>query len=257
MITFSAVNEIAGVRHAFFTREGGVSGGPYQTLNCGYGSGDDPDKVTRNRDIAMELMGLQGVPVITAYQEHTPNVAVVDAPWSREDAPVADGMVTNIPEIGLGILTADCAPILIADKNAKVIGAGHAGWRGALAGIAGAVVEAMRELGGDPKQMVAAVGPCIAQRSYEVGAELYDAFCADDDENRIFFAAAQRDGHFMFDLSSYVMRSLAKAGVKNVVRGQSDTCREEDRFFSYRRTVKNGGGDYGRGLSVIALTGRG
>lgn len=253
MITISAINGIAGVRHAFFTREGGVSEGPFRALNCGYGSGDDPGNVARNREIALARVELDGAPLVTAYQKHTADVALVREPWAPDEAPVADAMVTDVAGIVLGILSADCAPVLLADPDAKVVGAAHAGWRGALAGVAGAVVEAMADLGADTKRIVAAIGPCIAQRSYEVGEDFAGTFIDDDPDNAMFFQAARRDGHRMFDLSGYVSRRLNQAGVRRVIRAPSDTCREEARFFSYRRTVLNGERDYGRGLSVIAL----
>ena len=166
MLTVGPLNEIARIRHGFFSRDGGVSDGPFASLNCGYGSGDDPAKVTENRARAMERLDLDGSRLVTAYQTHSTEVAVVEEPWNREDAPRVDGLVTTQPRLALGILTADCAPVLMADAKARVIGAAHAGWRGALNGILEAVIEAMIELGARRNTIVVGVGPTIGQRSW-------------------------------------------------------------------------------------------
>ena len=253
MITFAALNRLDKVRHAFFTREGGVSEGLFGSLNCGFGSGDGAANITRNRQIAMEMMELPPTALVTARQNHTVEVALVDAALNEGTAPAADGLVTKTPGIALGILTADCAPVLIADANAGVIGAAHAGWRGALDGIVEAVIEKMTDLGAQPSEMVAVIGPCIAQRSYEVGREFSARFLGNDGGNETFFAPARQAGHFMFDLSGYVARRLAAAGLAKVVCSPGDTCEEADRFFSYRRAVLKGEQDYGRCLATIAL----
>jgi YfiH family protein len=254
MITISAINGISGVRHAFFTRDGGVSDGPFRALNCGFGSGDDPDNVTRNRAIALEKLELGDAELVTAYQKHTADVTIVTEPWQPADAPVADALVTALEGIALGILSADCAPVLLADPRARVVGAAHAGWRGALSGVTDAAVDAMTKLGADPARIIAAIGPCIAQRSYEVGEDFAETFVADDPDNAMFFRPARREGHRMFDLSGYISRRLNRSGVRRVIRAPGDTCLESARFFSYRRMVLEGGQEYGRGLSVIALS---
>lgn len=254
MITVSTLNDLTRVRHGFFTRAGGVSEGIYASLNCGFGSGDDPKRVAANRARAMKQLDLPPDALVTLRQEHTTKVVTVTEPFTREQAPVADAMVTRTPGIALGVLTADCAPVLIADGRAGVIAAIHAGWRGALAGVLENAVEAMVALGADRRQMAAAVGPCIAQRSYEVGPEFPGKFVADDESNfETFFAPAPRAGHFLFDLASYVARRLSKCGVTDVLRTPCDTFQEEGRFFSYRRARLRGEDDYGRQLSVIVL----
>jgi polyphenol oxidase len=253
MLTLGPLNDVEGVRHAFFTRQGGVSEGLYASLNCGMGSGDNADRVTTNRARAMAQIDRVPEALVTLYQVHSPTVVEVEQPWTREAAPKADGMVTKARGLALGILTADCAPVLLADGSAGVIGAAHAGWRGALTGVLGATVAAMVKLGAKPERIVAGIGPCIAQRSYEVGPEFPAAFLADDPANESFFAPAARPGHFMFDLRGFVGKQLRKIGIGATYPLPNDTCREEDRFFSYRRSCLRGERDYGRGLSSIAL----
>lgn len=253
MLTLGPFNEIDGVRHGFFTREGGVSEGLYASLNCGLGSGDDADNVTTNRRRAMERLDVAAGALVTCYQIHSPTVVEVDAPWTRDNTPRADAMVTTRPGVALGILTADCAPVLFADREARVVGAAHAGWRGAVGGVLDATVEAMSRHGARPATMIAAIGPCIAQRSYEVGPEFPAPFIAADPADAMFFIPSSRPGHFMFDLRGYVARRLAKIGIREVHQMPNDTCREEERFFSYRRACLRGEKDYGRGLSAITL----
>lgn len=253
MLTLGPLNSIDGVRHAFFTREGGVSEGLYATLNCGLGSGDDMDRVVVNRERAMAELDLPPDALATVYQVHSPNVVEVETPWRREDSPKADAMITRRPGVALGILTADCAPVLFADRGARVVGAAHAGWRGALTGVLDATVAAMSKHGARPATMIAAIGPCIAQRSYEVGLEFPAPFLAEDPANAALFGPSARAGHFMFDLRGYIARRLAKLGLQEVHQMPNDTCREEARFFSYRRACLRGEKDYGRGLSAIVL----
>ena len=253
MITLSALNDLTPVRHAFFTREGGVSLGLYSSLNCGFGSGDDPDRVAENRARAMASIAMPAAALVTVRQEHTARAVIVDRVWSYPDSPVADAMATSVPGAVLGILTADCAPVLMADGTAGVIGAAHAGWRGASGGIIEATLTAMESLGADRSRIVAAVGPCIAQRSYEVGPEFPTPLLAEDAANADFFAPSRRDGHFLFDLIGYVSRRIANQGVAAVARTPCDTQAEETRFFSYRRACLRGEKDYGRGLSAIML----
>ncbi len=264
MITLSNLSDLGGIRHAFFTREGGVSQGLYASLNCSFGSNDDPASVARNRAIALSVLELPPGALVTGYQVHSPDVAVVKKPWRREDAPKVDGMITDRPGIALGVLTADCVPVLFADAEAGIIGAAHAGWRGVRAGIVGAVVDAMCALGAVRDKIRAGIGPAIAQRSYEVGPE-FPAFilgrplasgeaAADTDLEDGLFAASKRPGHFMFNLVGYVLQRCAEAGVVHCRRTPCDTLREEKRFFSYRRAVLRGEPDYGRSLSAIVLS---
>jgi polyphenol oxidase len=253
MITVSALNDVSRVRHAFFTRNRGVSTGLYASLNCGYGSGDSPENVTRNRALAMEMMEQPASALITVTQQHTNTVITVEKVWEPAAGPVADAMVTDVPGIALGILTADCVPVLFADTTKPIIGAAHAGWKGALGGVLEATVAAMVALGARPGALSVAVGPSISQRSYEVGPEFPAPFLVEDAENEQFFAPARKPDHFMFDLPAYVARKLARLGISEVIRTPCDTCRESDRFFSYRRACQNGEPDYGRGLSAIVL----
>jgi polyphenol oxidase len=254
VITLSA---LAGnrIRHGFFTRQGGVSDGIYASLNCGFGSADAPANVTENRGRAMDALGLARHGLVTCYQVHSPEVTVVDQPWTLADRPRADAMVTQRPGIALGILTADCAPVLFADAEAEVIGAAHAGWRGALAGVLDATVEAMAERGASRHRLCAGIGPCIAQASYEVGPEFPAAFLAESPDNAAFFIPAPRAGHFLFDLAGYVAHKLDRLGLARIERSGGDTAAQADRFFSYRRACLGKEPDYGRGLSAIALVG--
>lgn len=244
---------VEAVRHGFFTRAGGVSGGLYASLNCGLGSGDDPAAVAENRRRVAHAVGVDGDSLLTAYQVHSADVIAVERPWAADERPKVDGMVTRTPGIALGVLAADCAPVLFADPEAGVVGACHAGWRGAFAGIVEATVAAMERLGAHRDRVRAGLGPCIAQQSYEVGAEFRTNFIAADPANATFFIDSTRAGHFMFDLPSYVLGRIARAGVARIGHVALDTCAEETRLFSYRRTCLRGEGDFGRGLSAIAL----
>lgn len=238
------------VHHAFFTRRGGVSTGIYDSLNVGYGSRDDPLAVAENRARAMACLALPADALVTLYQVHSPDVVTVDEPWAEGRAPRADALVTTRPGIALGILTADCAPVLLVDRAAGVIGAAHAGWRGALGGVLEAVVGAMVDLGAEADRIHAAVGPCIGPDSYEVGADFPLPFRARE-EGR-FFRPAPRPGHHLFDLPGYVRYRLGRSGVATALLGR-DTLAEPDRFFSYRRSCLRKDGDYGRMLSAIVL----
>ncbi|MFQ5954096.1 MAG: peptidoglycan editing factor PgeF [Kiloniellales bacterium] len=255
MLTSDALNTLAGIRHGFFTRLGGVSSGLYASHNCGYGSGDEPAKVRRNRAAAMRRLRLAAGALITADQVHGTAVAVVEEPWPHARAPVADGLVTRRPGLALGILTADCAPVLFADPAVGVIGAAHVGWRGALAGVLDETVAAMGRLGARTGGIVAAIGPCIGAGSYEVGPELQSAFIAEDPGSADLFLASGRDAHFLFDLPGYLARRLARLGLRAVEPMPGDTAADEARFFSHRRARLRGEPDYGRQLSAIALGG--
>jgi YfiH family protein len=263
VITLGILEDIPGIRHGFFTREGGVSKGLYASLNCSFGSKDDPANVARNREIALRELGLPPEALVTGYQVHSADAVVVESPWRREDAPKVDALVTQRPGIALGVLTADCVPVLLADRQARVVGAAHAGWRGAKGGVIAAVVEKMCGLGAKRETIAAGIGPAIAQRSYEVGPEFPEIILGrvlapgeagtEHGGTRGLFAPAQRPGHFLFDLAGYVMGLCREAGVTRCERIPSDTAREEGRFFSYRRSVLRGEPDYGRCLSAIAL----
>ena len=253
MITLNLLNDDLGIRHAFFTRQGGVSSGFFASLNCGFGSGDTADRVARNRAIAVEQLGLTIDRLVTCYQVHSNAVITVDRPWSHDAAPRADGLVTGASGIALGILTADCAPILFADKAARVIGAAHGGWRGALGGIVEATLDRMEALGAERARIRAGIGPCIAQCSYEVGPEFLQPFLSDDPASAAHFAPALRPGYLMFDLPGYIERRLARAGVANIERAARDTAADDTDFFSYRRACLRGERVYGRALSAIAL----
>jgi YfiH family protein len=253
MITLDALNGDPAIRHGFFTRRGGVSDGVFASLNCGFGSGDDPDKVTRNRAIAMNGLGLTEDRLVTCRQVHSARVVTVAMPWRREESPSADGMVTTQPGIALGVLAADCAPVLFADSEAGVIGAAHGGWRGALGGVTDATVAAMVTLGARPAHIRAGIGPCIAQESYEVGPEFPDLFAETDRDSGGFFVPAARPGHFRFDLGGYIGHRLARLGLGAIKRAPHDTVADEQTFFSYRRACLTGERDYGRALAAIAL----
>ena len=255
MIVLSALNAGPAIRHAFFTREGGVSSGIFASLNCGFGSGDDADKVIRNRALAMDRLGLDGAALVTCHQIHSATVLNVERGWEPGSAPKADGMVTNRPGIALGVLAADCAPILFADPEAGVVGAAHGGWRGTLSGVGEATVAAMIGLGARADRIRAGIGPCIAQQSYEVGAEFPERFAATDPSSAAFFAPGASPGKFLFDLPGYIAHRLGALGLGAVAHTGGDTATEPERFFSYRRACLAGEGDYGRGLAAIALNG--
>jgi hypothetical protein len=252
-LTTGTLNRLDGVTHGFFTRMGGVSQGIYASANCGFGSRDVPDGVAENRARCARRLEIDPARLITAHQVHSATVATVDAPWRREDAPRADAMVTRVPGIGLGILTADCVPVLFADANARVVGAAHAGWRGALSGIVEATVAAMCALGATRERIVAAVGPAIGRHSYEVGPEFPAPFLASDADNEVFFFPAAAPGKHLFDIKGYVASRLMASGIVEHMVLPNDTCAEERRFFSYRRACHRGEDDYGRQISAIAL----
>jgi hypothetical protein len=254
MLTLGPLNELDGVRHAFFTRRGGVSEGLYASLNCGFGSGDERERVAENRARAAQRLEVAERHLHSLHQVHGVNVVEVEGQWNPDARPQADGMVTNRPGIALGVLTADCAPILMVDPDTRVIGAAHAGWRGALAGIIEATIAAMAKHGANPVRIVLGIGPCIAQRSYEVGAEFPGPFLAADRANVDFFAPSpQNAGKVLFDLRGYCAHRAWQAGVRAIAMLPNDTYAEDQRFFSYRRSCVRAEPDYGRGLSAIAL----
>lgn len=252
VLTSPLLAQLPGVRHGFFTRRGGVSEGVFDSLNVGVGSNDDPASVAENRDRAARALGAGAAALATCYQIHSAIAVTTAAPFGGE-RPWADAVVTSTPGLVCGALAADCAPVLIADAEAKVVAAVHAGWRGAMAGVVGAAIEAMVALGADPARMSAAVGPCIGPASYEVGLEFLDAFVSADPANAGFFTAGARPDKRLFDLPAYVLTRLAAAGVGRAEWIGRDTLAEADWFFSNRRAVHRGEADYGRLLSAISL----
>lgn len=256
VITADGLTDAGAVRHGFFTRLGGVSDGLYASLNCGLGSGDAPHHVAENRRRVGARLGLDDAArLVTVRQVHSARVVVVDAVWPAAARPEADALVSRRAGLALGILTADCAPVLFADATAGVIGAAHAGWRGARAGVLEATMQAMCDLGATAARTVAAVGPCIGARSYEVGPEFHAGFVTCEPECAELFTPADRSGHFWFDLAGYVGYRLDRLGLQGHAALGLDTCAEAGRFFSYRRTTTSGAGDYGRQVSAIVLDG--
>jgi polyphenol oxidase len=245
--------ELLPLPHGFFTRRGGVSKGPFASLNCSLSSQDDRDAVLHNRYRVAGAVGVAQESLVGCTQVHGISVADVDRPWAPGSGPKADAMVTRRPGLALGIITADCAPVLFADAEAGVVGAAHAGWRGAVAGIIEATLSEMVRLGARTGRIVAAVGPCIGQRSYEVAADLRDAVVARAPEDARFFADGAREARWQFDLPGYCAARLLAAGVAEVAVTGVDTLAEEDRFFSHRRRTLAGGGPIGHQISVIAI----
>jgi len=245
---------LTGIRHAFFTRAGGVSGGFYDSLNGGVGSRDAAGNVAKNRARMAAALGVAPSRLLTAYQFHSPNVVVADAPWTNDARPHADAIVTRMRALAIGVTTADCGPVLLADPQARVIGATHAGWRGALAGVIETTVAAMERLGAARGRIRAAIGPMIRQANYEVGPDLIARFAAADRASSRYFSPAARDGHAMFDLGGYVAARLQRAGVGQIEDLGLCTYADPDRFFSYRRATHRAEPDYGRHVNAIALT---
>uniref|UniRef100_E6VQM0 Purine nucleoside phosphorylase n=1 Tax=Rhodopseudomonas palustris (strain DX-1) TaxID=652103 RepID=E6VQM0_RHOPX len=252
IITSPLLGAAPGVRHAFFTREGGVSEGIYAGLNAGVGSNDDPAKVAENRRRMAAALGVAPEHFLTVHQVHSPDVAVAEAPWAAANRPKADAIVTRTPGLAIGASAADCGPILFADPAARVIGAAHAGWKGALTGVLESTLDAMERLGADRSRVVAAIGPLIRQPSYEVGDEFVVRFTAADPAYAAFFAAAERAGHAMFDLGGFIRMRLETAGIGAIDDLGIDTYPDE-RFFSYRRTTHRNEPDYGRHVHAIVL----
>jgi len=244
---------LPGIRHAFFTRDGGVSTGLYASLNGGIGSADDAAHVAENRARMAAALGVEPRCLITAYQIHSPQVIVAEEPWPADARPPADGIVTRIPLLAIGVSTADCGPILFAEAQAGVIGAAHAGWRGALAGVLEATIAAMEQLGATRQRIRAALGPMIRQPNYEVGPDLIERFAAENGECGLFFAPAARPGHALFDLPGYIAARLRRAGLAQVEDLNACTYADAARFFSYRRATHRGESDYGRHVNAIAL----
>jgi len=243
---------LSGIPHGFLGRRGGVSAGIHAGLNVGLGSDDDRAAVMTNRDRARDAVS-PGAALVTLHQVHSPDVVTVTGPIALDDRPHADAMVTDRPGLLLGILTADCVPVLLADGQAGVVGAAHAGWKGALAGVTDRTLDAMVALGARRDRISAAIGPCIGRASYEVTEGFADPFLSADDDNARFFGAG-KPGHLMFDIAAYVAARLAAAGVGIVDMLDEDTYAQPDRFFSYRRSCHRGEPGYGRQISLIGVT---
>ena len=241
------------IRHAFFTRRGGVSGGIFTSLNCGPGSDDDPRSVTANRARAMAALDLPAEALVTNHQHHSSDVAVVDEGTDLSERRKADALVTARRNVALGVLAADCVPVLFASDKDGVIGAAHSGWRGALGGVCENTIDAMIELGARPDNIRVAIGPCIGAESYEVGPEFPAPFLKKDPSAARYFEKAERSGHLMFDISGYVASRLISLGLEEIFRLDCDTCKDEANFFSYRRSCHRNEPDYGRQLSAIVL----
>jgi polyphenol oxidase len=242
-----------GLSHGFFTRGGGHSTGIFASLNCGLGSGDDPDVVAMNRGVVERALGVGEKHLVSAFQVHSADVVVVDKPWASDARPQVDGLVSKTKGIALGVLTADCGPVLFSDGEAGVIGACHAGWKGALTGVTDSTIAAMEKLGAQRERIVAVLGPTISKVAYEVGPEFPAPFLAQSAEHGRFFTPSTKAGHFMFDLPSYIMLRLKQAGVGQAHDVVLCTYSDEARFYSYRRATHRGEKDYGRLVSAIAM----
>jgi polyphenol oxidase len=258
MLCSSLLTAVPGLRHAFFTRDGGVSDGIYGGLNGGLngglGSRDDAVNVSENRRRMAERMGVRSENFVSVHQLHSPDTVVATGPWEGPSRPKADAIVTRTEGLAIGVTAADCGPVLLVDPNARVIGAAHAGWKGALTGILESTVEAMEKLGADRRNVVAAIGPLIRQQSYEVGGEFVERFIEDAADNAMFFLPATREGHSMFDLAGFIRMRLENTGVLMIDDLGVDTYSDE-RFYSYRRSVHRREPDYGRHVHAIVLEG--
>jgi YfiH family protein len=252
MLVSPLLSAIPGLRHAFFSREGGVSDGVYAGLNGGLGSDDNPAHVAENRRRMAERMGVEPARFLSVHQVHSPDAIVATGPWPGPARPRADAMVTTASGLAIGVTAADCGPILLVDPKARVIGAAHAGWKGALTGILESTIDAMEKLGAERSGMIAAIGPLIRQPSYEVGPEFVERFINADAENALFFLPGERDGHAQFDLAGFIRMRLENAGLLMIDDLGIDTYSDE-RFYSYRRSVHRKEPDYGRHVHAIAL----
>ena len=253
MLQAPSLARLSPVRHAFFTRDGGVSLGVYASLNGGVGSDDRPAAVTENRTRMAAALGVAPDRLLTPYQIHSPEVALAEGPWRDEARPRADALVTRTPGLAVGVSTADCGPLLFADGRAGVVGAAHAGWRGAFGGVIEATLDAMESLGADRRHIAVALGPTIGQANYEVGPEFVQRFLDADAANARFFAPSDRAGHAMFDLPGYIAARVEAAGAGTFEDLGLCTYAAPERFYSYRRKTLLGEPDYGRHINAIAL----
>ena len=241
------------VAHGFFGRQGGYSKGIFATLNCGLGSADDRPTVLRNREVVAKALGGSEPQIVTTFQVHSAEAIIVTKPWKHDERPKVDGMVTNVPGLILGTLTADCGPVLFADRRAGVIGCAHAGWKGALTGITDATVVKMEELGAKRDNIVAVLGPTISKTAYEVGPEFFQRFIDVSSRNKIYFTESVRRGHYMFDLPAYLTDRMKAFGIGMVIDSALCTYTREEEYFSYRRATHAQEKDYGRQIAAIAL----
>ncbi len=253
IICSQLLDDIAGINHGFFTREGGCSTGVYAGLNCGFGSDDEYDNVEQNRNMVASQLGVESANLVTAYQIHSSRAVHVTGAFAAGKAPRADALVTATPGLGLGVLTADCAPVLFADSKANVIAAAHAGWQGALGGVLEAAIAQMEKLGAARGDITAVIGPAISFGAYQVGPEFWDAFMEADETSESFFRDDEVSGRYVFDLPGYVGARIEKSGIGKVENTCLCTYGEEARFFSYRRATHRGEADYGRQISAIAI----
>lgn len=249
------LRDMPGIRHGFFTRLGGVSAGIFSGLNTGLGSSDEREAVTENRARACRTLNLSPGALATPHQVHSAEAVTVETPWAPGKGPKVDAVVTDRPGVAIGVGTADCGPVLFADRKAGVVAAAHAGWKGAFTGILEATLDKMETLGADRTCTVAVLGPTISARAYEVGPEFVNRFVAADAQNEGFFAPSNRPGHAMFDLPAYIVSRLGRAGVSHSEKLDLCTYEDERRFYSYRRATHRGEPDYGRLLSAIAIDG--
>ena len=252
MIELLRAASLGNAPHGFAGRRGGVSAGVHAGLNVGLGSVDDRAAVLRNRELARDAL-LPGAALVTLHQVHSPDVVTVTEPIPQDRRPAADAMVTDRPGLILGILTADCVPVLFADVDAGVVGAAHAGWKGAITGVTDRTVAAMEALGARRERIGAAIGPCIGRASYEVTTDFAGRFVEEAADNLRFFSNGAREGHLQFDIAGYVAARLAGAGLTRIEMLDEDTYSQPDRFYSYRRSCHRGEPDYGRQISMIAV----
>ncbi|SDR20113.1 conserved hypothetical protein [Rhizobiales bacterium GAS113] len=258
MLNSSSLSALPGIAHGFFTRQGGVSQGVYASLNGGLGSGDERALVLDNRARMAAALGVTPERFATVYQVHSPDVLVIDKawvenPWGESARPKADALVTRTPGLAIAVSSADCGPILFADAQARVVGAAHAGWKGALTGVIEATIATMEREGAERARIRTALGPMISRAAYEVGPEFEARFLEADPENGAFFTPSQRPGHFMFDLPGFIAKRLAACGVAAIDDLARCTYADETLFYSYRRMTHRREADYGRHLSAIAL----
>jgi polyphenol oxidase len=243
-----------GVAHGFFGRQGGHSRGIFASLNCGLGSGDERATVLRNREVVAKALGGREPQIVTTYQVHSAEAIVVTKPWLHDERPKVDGMVTNVPGLILGTLTADCGPVLFSDHRAGVIGCAHAGWKGALSGITDATVLKMEELGAKRENIVAVLGPTISKSAYEVGPEFIQRFIEVSADSKKFFTDSVKKDHFMFDLPAYLVSRMKTFGIGTVIDSGLCTYARAEEYFSYRRATHAHEKDYGRQIAAITLT---
>ena len=253
MLTSHLFGNNVGVKHGFFPRSGGVSSFPYDSLNCGFGSGDTSENIISNRAIAMHHLDLTPSDLNTLQQVHSTDIAFATKKWTQNSRPIADGIITQTLGLAIGVLTADCAPILLLDDKAMVAAACHAGWRGAVNGVIDECISGMEVLGAKREQIDAVIGPCIHQESYEVGIEFKDFFFNKNRDNSKFFKPSVNESHWLFDLPGFVRWKLSQAELQNVFDISIDTYKDEGRFYSYRRSTQRGENFYGRNLSAIVL----